>query len=114
MKNVKKTTALLAAGLFSTLMISQTAFAEHYSSRQGRARNEIRQDMREIGKSRAELRGDVRELQRDRGELRRDAWRGAPTEEIARGRAEVRESQREVNESRRELSRDRAELNRDM
>jgi Skp family chaperone for outer membrane proteins len=114
MKNVKKTAVLLGAGLFSTLMISQSAFAEHYSRGSGRARNEIRQDMREVQKSRTEFRDDVRELQRDRSELRRDRWRDAPASEIARDRAQVRESQREVNQSRQELRRDQAELNRDM
>lgn len=114
MKNMKKTAVLLGVGLFSTLMVSEAAFANHDSPRNSRARNEIRQDMREINKSRSELRDDVRELQRDRAELRRDMWRDAPQAEIARDRAEVRESQREVNQSRRELQRDRGELNRDL
>jgi hypothetical protein len=114
MKNMKKTAAVLGVGLFSTVLISEVAFANPYSGRYGRARNEIRQDMREIGKSRSELRDDVRELHRDRTELRRDIWRGASQPEIAQGRAEVRQSQREVNESRRELRSDRVELNRDL
>jgi hypothetical protein len=75
MKNMKKTAVLLGVGLFSTLMMSQTAFAQNYSRGSGRAGNEIRHDMREIRKSRGELRDDVRELQRDRAELQRDRWR---------------------------------------
>ena len=113
MQKTKKTALLVGAGLASTLMISQVAFADSPRG-YGRARSEIRQDLREIHNSRSELRDDRRELQRDRSELRRDIWRGAPREEIARSRAEVWDSRREVNESRRELNRDRAELNRDM
>lgn len=113
MKKTKKTALLLGVGLVSTLMITEVAFAQ-YSRGYGRARNEIRQDMREIRNSREQLRENQREFQRDRAELRRDIWRGAPRDEIARSRAEVQQSRREVNESRRELRRDQAELNRDM
>jgi hypothetical protein len=115
MKNIKKTAVWLGVGIFSTLMISDAAFANHYGRRNGhRAANEIRQDMREVRQSRSDFRGDMRELQRDRAELRRDLRRGAPAAEIARDRAEVRESRQEVNESRRELRKDQAELNRDL
>jgi hypothetical protein len=112
--NMKKTVAWLGVGIFSTLLISDVALADHYGRRGGRPRNEIRQDMREIQKSRSELYDDLAELQRDRAELWRDMRRRAPAAEIARDRAEVRQSQREVYQSQRELLRDQAELNRDL
>jgi hypothetical protein len=117
MRNIKKTAAVLGVGFFCTLMISEAAWARdsHYSgSRFGRARDEIRHDMREVRQSREQLRDSVGELRRDRAELRNDVRRGAPNGEIAQGRAEVRDSRREVFEDRRELARDRAELNRDL
>jgi hypothetical protein len=111
MNNIKKAAVILGVGLFSTAVISESAFAEYHSRR---ARNEIRQDVRDAHRSRSEFRDNVREFQQDRAELRRDLRRGAPAGEIARGRAEVRESRRDLHDSRREFWRDRAELNRHM
>jgi hypothetical protein len=113
MRNLKKTAVWLGVGLFSTLLVSEAALAAH-SRGSNRARDEIRQDMREVRKSRDVYRDDVRELRRDRAELHQDLRRGAPAGEIARDRAELRESRRDVIDSRRELAQDRAELERDL
>ena len=101
----------LGAGVFSTLLISETVFADsRYRGRPG----EVRQEYRELQKSRAGLQKDLFELRKDRAELHRDIRRGASPREIARAREEVRESAREVARSRRDFSRDRAELRRDL
>ena len=98
------------------LLICDAASANSYDRRfyNGRARSEIRRDLRELRGDRAELRKDWREFYRDRAELRRDLRNGAPQAEIAQDRAEIRQDLREIFQDRRELRSDRREFFRDL
>lgn len=95
--NAKKALMWLGVGVFSSLLMSDAAFAhEGYFGR----RAEIRGDRREV-------RGDWRELHRDRAELRHDLRNGAPGAEIAGDRAEIHGDWRELGRDRGELRSDR-------
>jgi hypothetical protein len=112
---------LFAAGIVSLLSLAgpNPAGADHYGrsryeTRRQAARQEIRQNWREIYNDRAELRRDIQEYGQDREALYRAYRRGASPAEIARLRGEVRESAREVAQDRRELRGDYWELRRDL
>jgi hypothetical protein len=117
----KSSIALLAVGIGSWLTFASPLPAEanhygrsRYETRREAARQEIRQNWREIQNDRAELRRDVDEYYSDRDALRRAYRRGASPAEIARLRSEVRQGEREIAQDRRELRGDYAELQRDM
>ena len=119
----KVSIALVGAGLVSTLSLAApnysqadpySRYSRYESNRRPAARQEIRQDWREIGSDRAELRRDTQEYNRDLDALRRAQRRGASPAEIARLRNEVRQDAREITQDRSELRQDYAELRRDM
>jgi hypothetical protein len=115
--------ALVGAGLVSALSLAAPNYsqAEPYgrysryeNNRRPVARQEIRQDWREIGSDRAELRSDAQEYNRDLDALRRAQRRGSSPAEIVRLRNEVRQDARELTQDRNELRQDYAELRRDV
>ena len=109
---------LVGAGLVSVLALAvpSNSQADPHGrySRRSSARQEIRQNWREINSDRAELRRDVEEYQRDLNALRRARRQDASPAEIARLRGEVRQGAREIAQDRRELRQDQAELRRDL
>jgi len=115
--------ALVGASLVSALTVAAPNYSQadpygrysrYENNRRPAARQEIRQDWREIGSDRAELQRDAQEYNRDLDALRRAQRRGASPAEIARLRNEVRQDAREITQDRRELREDYAELRRDM
>lgn len=116
-----KTKALLSwasVGVFTALLSSEAALANHYAPytlrNSARARAEIRNDWTEIRKDRAELRRDIDEYYESRADLNRAIRRGAPPAVIAQRRAEVWQDRREIAQGRRELRKDYRELEQDM
>src|ERR1700693_5454565 len=93
----------LGVVLSASLFMNDRALADSYRPwfYNGRARSEIRGDVRELRGDRAELGKDGRELYRDRAELRRDLRNGAPRPEIAQDSAEIRQDLREILKARR-------------
>jgi hypothetical protein len=115
--------ALIGAGLVSALSLAGPNYSQadpygrysrYENNRRPAARQEIRQDWREIGSDRAELRRDAQEYNSDLDALRRAQRRGASPAEIARTRNELRQDAREITQDRRELREDYAELRRDL
>lgn len=107
--------SLLALGAYGTAEADQRGrYGRFEHSRRPAARQELRQNRREIQRDRTELRRDMREYHQDRSALQRAHRRGASRAEIGRLRGEVRESRREVAGSRRELREDFAEHRRDL
>lgn len=113
--NRKSLLTWATVGIFSTLVSTELALANHYTPRSSaRARAEIRSDWAEIRRDRAELDRNIEEFYQSRADLRRALRRGAPPDVVARRRAEVRQDLREIAQSERELARDYQELREDM
>ena len=73
-------------------------------------RQEIRNDIRDVGQARQELKEDQRQLQKnrdelnkDRAELRKDVRNGAGRKEIAQDHREIREDRQKLADNRREV-----------
>jgi len=114
--NTKISWMVIGVAVSAGLLICDAASANSYDRRfySGRARSDIRGDVRELRGNRVELRKDWREFYRDRAELRRDLRNGAPRAEIAQDRAEIRQDLGEVFQDRREIRSDRREFFRDL
>jgi len=112
----KSSLILIGVGLVSLSMLAAPShsYADGRHARRSAARQEVRQNWREIQRDRAELRRDIEEYRRDLNALRRARRQGASPAEIARLREEVRQGAREIAQDRRELREDYAELRRDL